>query len=439
MERVATWAREHRVEVLLPDAYPDEPERDPRRDFAGVVRGAPACVLRPADVDTLAATLRMLADEGQPYRLRGAGWSSGGQVVADGGVVVELTRLDRVVGDGDDEITVEGGATWLAVCDRLREHGRRPLVVADNLFMTVGGTLAAGGLGDTSSVHGPTFAQVTRLVLVTPDGAIRRLAPGDRLFHHALGGAGTTGAIAEATLRTMRRPRTLVSRTLAWAKTDEYCAEAAVNSEQRLYEIYQGSLSWNPDGSTLVHMLAGNLADAAEPGEPGLWELKPNAITAATVSDRYASLRSARTPWNALRPSLQVSVPVAFAGEVLRQLTEFARAEPLLRAGMPRVGLLPHRTDARFPVAPQPAAPVALAIVLRPQVADAAEAIRLLRVIGTRALEVGRIGHTSIDLGVADLAERQLGPVLGELRSLRAEVDPAGLCNRGVLPGLDHS
>jgi len=434
------WPKD--IEVILPESFPDAPERDPRRDFGGVVRGAPIAVLRPADVDGLARTLRFLAEEKQPYRLRGAGFGAGGQVVADGGVVVDLTRLDRIIDVGAGEITVEGGATWLAVGDRLREIGRRPLILAENLAMTVGGTLAVGGLGDTSAVHGPTVSQVLRLTLVTPDGQIRKLGPGDKLFRFALGAAGTLGAIAEVTLRTVARPATLVSRTLAWVNIDEFAAEAPACSEQRLYEFFQGTLSWTPDGATRVHVVAGNFAAAATPGEPGLWELKPNGVGAPETADRYASLRALRVGWDLYRPALQLIAPTAFAGEVLKQLNQMILAEPGLRASLPRVGLLPFTTDERFPVATQPASPVALAILLRPQVAERGsidELLPLLRTIASRALDGGvKIGLTSIDLGLPDFAERQLGPVLGELRGVRAEIDPLGLCNRGVIAGLDH-
>jgi FAD/FMN-containing dehydrogenase len=350
-----------------------------------------------------------------------------------------------VVDEKDDEITVEGGVTWGAVGERLRAGGRRPLILAENLAMTVGGTLAVAGLGDTSVAHGSTASQVLRLTLVTPDGEIRRVGPGDKLFRHALGGAGTTGAIVEATLRVVRRAPTLVSRTLAYVRLEDFASEASWPTEQRLYELFQGTLSWTADGAPRVHVVAGNFANAPVPGDPGLWELRPAGVTAAETTDRFASLRALRLDWNAyLRPALHLAAPTTYAAEVLKQLAERVRAEPVLRDSLPRVGLMPFLTDDRFPLAPQGASPVSLAMLLRPQLADrarAGELVAALRAIGRRVLDgdAVRIGLTSLDLDAPDIAERQLGATLGELRALRAEVDPGSLCNRGVIPGLDQS
>src|SRR4030095_16311922 len=113
-----------------------------------------------------------------------------------------------------------------------------------------------------------------------------------------------------------------------------------------------------PDGETRVHVVAGNFAAAATPGEPGLWALKPHGVGAPETADRYASLGALRVGWDLYRPALQLIAPTAFAGEVLKQLNQMILAEPGLRSSLPRVGLLPFTTDERFPVATQPASPV---------------------------------------------------------------------------------
>jgi len=443
MDGVEAWARVAGVEWLLPEAFPDEPERDPRRDFGGVVRGAPSLILRPADVPGLARTLAFLAERELPYRLRGGAWSSGGQVVSDGGVVVDLTGLDRILDDraAEDEITVEGGATWRSVWSELRKTGRRPLIAPDNLRATVGGSLAIGEVGDTSSVHGLTICQVARLTLVTPDGQVRRLSGGDKLFRFTLGGGGLTGAIAEVTLRTARRPATLVSRRLAWQKIENFCAEAPLNCDLRLYEVFAGALTWL-EGSPVLQIVAGNFADAAVPGEAGLWELLPSAASAPEIADRFAGLSSREVVWDVFRPGLQVTVPLEVGGEALRRLAEFIRAEPILRAHLPRAGVVVYKTDERFPLAPQPRSRLALAFMLRPQVADRAIIERILphmQTIGRLGLEVGgKIGLSSIPLGIPNFARLQLGSALDDLVRLKTEIDPRWLCNRDAIPGLDR-
>jgi FAD/FMN-containing dehydrogenase len=443
MDGVISWARQHGVEVVLAPEYPDQPERDPRRDFGGVVRGTPACVLQPASVADLAATLRTLAEQRQPYRLRGGGWSSGGQVIADGGAVVDLTRLDRIVSDRPDasEITVEGGATWVAVCKRLRQTGRRPLAVPDNPHMTVGGSLAIAEVGDTGSVHGTVISQVQRLTLVTPDGEIHRVASEHALFRYALGGAGLTGAIAEATIRTMVRPATLWARTLGWRDLPQFFGDAQTNCDLRLYEIFQGMLSWVED-APVAYQLAGNFGAAHQAGEPGLYEIWPNAVTVPEGRDRLEAL-SAPIPWDRMRPGLVLRLPLVVGVEALGQLSDFVRSEPVLRKHVASVGILVMKPDRRFPLAPWPEGSHLAVLVVRPTFPTrdqglSAEIVPLLRTVAQRALELGgRIGHGSIDLELEDLARLQFGSELEELRRLRAKTDPEGLCNRGIFPGLD--
>lgn len=439
---VTSFARESGVGVLLPQAFPDEPERDPRSDFARMVRGAPTHVLRPGDVPALAATLRFLAGRGLPYRLRGGAWSSGGQVVADGGVVVDMTAIAGIVEDrpDDDEITVRAGTTWRDVWGHLRPAGRRPLIVPDNLGATVGGSLALAELGDSSSVHGPTISQVKRLTLVTPDGEMRRVSDGDKLFRFALGGCGLLGAIAEVTLRTVRRPPTFVCRTLAWLRPENFAVEAPLNTELRLYEVFGGVLTWY-EGAATVYAVAGNFGVAPPEADPGLWELKPGAVTASEVGDRFEARAADKVAWNLYCPSVQITVPMDIVGEVLRLLVEYIEAQPILRTHLRGVGLLPYATDPRFPVAPQPSSRLALSLMLRPQVKKrsvAEEILPYLRTVGLRALELGgKVGHASIRMDVPDFARRQLGPALEELRGLKAEVDPRNLCNRGVIEGFE--
>src|SRR5262249_19463487 len=141
------------------------------------------------------------------------------------------------------------------------------------------------------------------------------------------------------------------------------------------------------------------------------------------------------------RPGLVLYLPVAVAAEALRLLADFIRREPPLKNHIETIGLMVMKTDARFPLAPWPAGTHAAVVVVRPSFASreaASTAMPLLRTAATRALELGaKIGHGSIDLGLPTFTELQLGGALEEVRRLRSAVDPHGLCNRGIFPGLD--
>ena len=186
--------------------------------------------------------------------------------------------------------------------------------------------------------------------------------------------------------------------------------------------------------------MAGNYAATAAPGEPGLWDLEPAAVAAPEVNDRWKNQSSARVAWDLYRPAIQAAVPMEHASEVLHKLAEYIGSDPTVRASLPRVGVLVFKTDERFPLAPQPESPLALAILLRPQVADRAVIDKLLpylRTVGLRALEIGgRVSLSSISVGLPDFCTRQFGRTVEELRRLKNEVDPLWLCNRDVVEGF---
>src|SRR5262249_32530253 len=138
-----------------------------------------------------------------------------------------------------------------------------------------------------------------------------------------------------------------------------------------------------------------------------------------------------RVAWDLYRPAIQAAVPMEHASEVLHKLAEYISSDPAVRASLPRVGVMVFKTDERFPIAPQPSSPLALAILLRPQVADRAMIDKLLpylRTVGLRALEIGgRVALSSISMELSDFATRQLGRTVEELRRAETEVDPRGL------------
>jgi glycolate oxidase len=65
---------------------------------AGLGRGKPELVVFAHDADQVAQIVKLLYQEGISYVARGSGTNlSGGTVPAKGGVVIELSRMDRIL------------------------------------------------------------------------------------------------------------------------------------------------------------------------------------------------------------------------------------------------------------------------------------------------------------------------------------------------------
>jgi FAD/FMN-containing dehydrogenase len=180
----------------------------------------PAVHRRPNTVDEVRAALLQARRRGLPVAIAGGRHAMGGQQFIEGGCVLDLRGLNRVL-DFDRErglITVEAGATWpelmrgylsLQVHEPASWGIRQKQTGADQL--TVGGALAA-------NIHGrgltcpPFSADVVSFHLVTASGdsiiCSREREP--ELFSLVVGGYGLLGVVVAVTLQLV--PRRKVER-----------------------------------------------------------------------------------------------------------------------------------------------------------------------------------------------------------------------------------
>jgi FAD/FMN-containing dehydrogenase len=433
------WAEERGIAIVAADELRDDGDfrMDPRVDFGRLARRVPAFVLRPRSIEQVAECLRWLGAAQIPYKLRGAAHSCSGEVLSDGGAVVDLADLAGIVDDdpNGETITALGGTTWLAVWERLAATGRRPLTLTDNPRTTLGGTLAVGGIGDASHLHGPQVAGARRLVLVTPDGERRAVTAGDPLFDHALCGHGQLGTIAEVTLATWRRPSLITGRVLRWGALDPFVADAVEIAARGLYAYFRARIVWN-EGTTRVWAIA------AHAGEPSA-ELPPhNLIDASTVGsvDMLANAQIDPAPrWATYNPSVELVLPYPAGVPALRDIDSAIARGPLAHY-LPRGSSIAIvRATHGLPLSPFQADP-SIVLAIRPELSNAAEARACeqpLRALADAALAAGgRLYLASFTLAGAALAT-QLGDGARSLAALKASVDPAALCDRGNLHGWE--
>ncbi|MCB9898259.1 MAG: FAD-binding protein [Planctomycetes bacterium] len=183
----------------------------------------PRAVVFPRDTADVAAIVRACADARVPFVARGAGTGlSGGATALDGGIVLALNRMDRVlaVDPVDRTATLEPGVRNLAVSEAAAEHG---LFYAPDpssqAVCTVGGNVAHNSGGPHTLKHGVTVNHVLGLTLVQPDGHVVRVgdgACGYDLLALLTGSEGTLGIVTEVTVRLLRRPETVVTLLAAF-------------------------------------------------------------------------------------------------------------------------------------------------------------------------------------------------------------------------------
>ena len=439
---VSAWAAARHIAIAWPEDYvrdPNDFHGNPCIDFGRVIVREPRFVVSPRDPAQLVECVTMLRDRAIPYHVRGAGHSSGGQSLSDGGAVIHTARMARIVDDRPDaeQIVVEGGAWWLPVIEHLHPQGRRPVVLTGNPRVSVAGTLAVGGFGDTTHLQGLAIRWIDAVTLIAPDGSEHRLRRGDELFRFALAGRGQLGVISEVTIRTVRKPSRLAVRYARWANLRDFVRDSAAIAKHRLYEYVRARLQWTQQ--EVIDAALGNFVESAPASEPALDVIRPLSSTSMPLRDSYADLR--RDPqgdeWKLPTPAMEIALPLPDALDIWprirREVVTGGLAEFLNRG----TSVMVVPSEPEFPLAPVTNRPSTLLIVLRPEapVERAKELLPSLRKIGEIALaSSGRIHMMSIELDSPRFLERQFGEATAaRFRALKAKLDPRGLCNPGLL------
>ncbi len=438
---VSAWAAARDVAIAWPENYvrdPDDFHANPCIDFGRVVHREPRFVVRPRNVDQLVECMVMLRERAIPYHVRGAGHSSGGQSLSDGGAVIHTHELTGILDDRPDaeQITVAGGTWWLSLIEHLQPQGRRPLVLTGNPRLTVAGTLSTGGFGDTTHLDGLVIRSIDALTLIAPDGTRHSLRRGDELFSFVLAGRGQLGVIADATLRTTRLPLRAAIRHARWASLPEFVRDSAVIAKHRLYAVVRARLFWGRE--EYVDASLGNFVDALPTTDPAAALIRPIHTTNLELRDLFADLRRppAGDEWQLPTPAMEIALPLPDGLDVWPRLRDLVIARGLVPFLGRGTSVMVVPAEPELPLAPVTAR-TSLLIALRPEVPAerARDLLPALRELGEIALAVGgRIHMMSIDLATPRFVERQFGePIAARFRAIKKQLDPEGLCNPGLL------
>jgi glycolate oxidase len=201
-------------------------------------RAQPACVVLPASTEEVRSVVRACGDAGVPFVARGAGTGlSGGALPVADGIVISLSRMDRVLEIDLDShrVVVQPGVTNLDVTRA---------VEADGLFYapdpssqqvcTIGGNVAENSGGAHCLKNGFTVTHVTGMTVVLPGGEVVELGgkaldpEGPDLLGVLVGSEGTLGIATEVILRVVRTPELVTTLLAAFRSLDG--AGAAVSA-----------------------------------------------------------------------------------------------------------------------------------------------------------------------------------------------------------------
>src|SRR2546423_5015025 len=172
------------------------------RALSGWGRTAPSTARVLTD-PTPASIQQAVRDAGERGVIaRGLGRSYGDPAQNAGGLVIDMTRLNRIhcIDAGSGLATVDAGISLDALMQAALPLGLWVPVLPGTRQVTVGGAIAADIHGKNHHSAGTFGNHVRGLDLVTADGSIATLTPEDELFWATVGGMGLTGIIVRATI-----------------------------------------------------------------------------------------------------------------------------------------------------------------------------------------------------------------------------------------------
>jgi glycolate oxidase subunit GlcD len=188
---------------------------------ASLARGKPGIVVFPADGQEVARVVRAARREGISFVPRGFGTNlSGGTIVADEGLIICLSRLNRILGlhPRSRSAVVQPGVTNLELQDATAKLGYFYAPdPASQKVATIGGNLGENSGGPRCLKYGVTSNHVLGMEVVLPDGEILHTGgaaldpPGIDLRGAIVGSEGTFGIITEVTVRILPQTEKVIT------------------------------------------------------------------------------------------------------------------------------------------------------------------------------------------------------------------------------------
>jgi len=428
---------------------------------AGAPIGRPELVVTPRDEAGVATVLRLADARRVPVVAWGGGsGTQGGSVPVGGGVVVDLTRLDRIleIDARSLMVTCEPGVNGRRLERELNERGLMlPHYPASEEWATVGGYVAARGSGVLSTRYGKIEDLVLSMRVALAGGEVietvevPRHAVGPELTQLFVGSEGTLGVITRVTLQIVPLPQVRRFATVRFPNIGagveavrRALAVGARPSVVRMYDDEATRLAFSPvvgqelDGACTVFAFEGGHADIvdAEAGatlalasEAGAEQLDPDL--GRTWWDRRYDFY--HPPHQPELPSIWGTIDVVATYSRIEAVYDALRAavkEPFADADLQLRMHFSHwypwgtMIYARFVV---------------PDGGGGPEAVALHDRIWEEGLEAAFAAgavmndHHGVGLKLAPYMERQHGRALDTLKRVKAALDPNGIMNPGKL------
>jgi len=274
---------------------------DARTIFNSMIAKRPAAIAQCEGVEDVRAALAYALGNGLEVAVRGGGHSVAGACLTDGGLTIDLRRMNAAsVDPAERTITVQGGAAWGDFDRACQPHG---LAATGGRVSTTGvaGLTLGGGSGWVERKFGLACDNLLAVELLTADGRTVRASEDENpeLFWALQGGGGNFGIATELTFRLHEMPA-FTAALLIWSPA----------AGPELTRAYREFIEAAPDE------VGGGLIYLTGPPEEFVPEHLHNQLALAvlvTYTGPEAEAREAMAPLLALEPEGEMIAEMPYA------------------------------------------------------------------------------------------------------------------------------
>lgn len=198
-------------------------------------------------------------------------------------------------------VRASAGVTWRTLEAQLAPAGMRSPVATDYLGLSVAGTIAVGGYGIDSVVHGMQGDHVLEIGAVAPTGELAVATAGDALFDYSVAGLATPAILTSVTMRTVADPGPIRVFTFRHEHLRPYVDLLVAAVADHGPNVRMSDLTWFPSNHDCTSRIglsadveAGSASWQGPPPESARLQPAYRALLDADVSSWYEPYSAAR-------------------------------------------------------------------------------------------------------------------------------------------------
>jgi len=193
-----------------------------RQIWNAMIDRRPALIVRCTGTVDVVQAVKLAREHKLLVSVRGGGHNIAGLAVCEGGLMIDLSLMRGVFVDVAGKTARAQGGCTLGDVDRETQHHGLASVLGFVSMTGIGGLTTGGGFGYLTRRFGWTCDNLVSMEVVTADGNVLRVAPGENeeLFWSLRGGSGNFGIVTSIEYKLYPVGPQILGGAVAWRGED---------------------------------------------------------------------------------------------------------------------------------------------------------------------------------------------------------------------------